>query len=68
MITAVNCWTILMLNFAYMLEGSFFSDTLLGYGLGIPLIIIVIFKEKEEEIDLLFANLNNAVIPADVIK
>lgn len=43
-ISAVNFWTILLLVFAALLEGSFFQDTIVGWIVGTPLIIFVIIR------------------------
>lgn len=49
-----------MLTFAGMLEGIFFSKTIIGWLIGIPLIAAIIIREPEEEVDLLAANINRA--------
>ncbi|CAK90000.1 unnamed protein product (macronuclear) [Paramecium tetraurelia] len=66
-ITAINCWTTIMINFAFFLEGPYFQNSLLGYALGIPILIGIIFKQQDQEIDLLFSNLNQAKQPNELI-
>ncbi|CAD8090165.1 unnamed protein product [Paramecium primaurelia] len=66
-ITAINCWTTLMINFCFFLEGPYFQNSLLGYALGIPILIGIIFKQQDQEIDLLFSNLNQAQQPNELI-